>query len=88
MREDMERSHRECQVRINEICETLAAAERSAQANPDLLRDGRLGMPARARALRMLRSGMAAHTAAEELGLPRNEVQLLSKVIVILSPRT
>ena len=46
----------------------------------NMLRDGRLGMPAGSRALRMLRSGMAAETTAVELGLARSEVQLLEKV--------
>jgi hypothetical protein len=87
VREDMERGHRQCLGEIAVIRETLAEAEKNAQVNLDLLRDGRLGMPARARALRMLRSGMAAETTAVELGLARNEVQLLEKVSILLTPR-
>jgi hypothetical protein len=85
--EEMERGHRQCLGEIMEIRETLTAAEMNAQVNLELLRDGRLGMPARARALRMLRSGMAAETTAVELGLARNEVQLLEKVSMLLAPR-
>jgi hypothetical protein len=65
----------------------MEESARNAQSNLEMLRDGRLGMPARARALQMLRSGMAAETAAAELGLARNEVQLLAKVAAILTPR-
>jgi len=86
-REEMERGQQQCLGHITEVREILAEAEKNAQANLELLRDGRLGMPARARALRMLRSGMAAETTAIELGLARNEVQLLEKVAVLLAPR-
>ena len=71
---------------IQAIAEDLTASDKTAQASLEMLRDGRLGMPARARALRMLRSGMAADTAATELGLPKNEVRLLAKVSGILAP--
>jgi hypothetical protein len=87
LREEMERGHRQCQGEIAEVRETLAEAEMNAQVNLELLRDGRLGMPARARALRMLRSGMSAETAATELGLARNEVRLLEKVSILLAPQ-
>jgi hypothetical protein len=85
--EAMEHGRKNFQEEIAEVRETLAEAEKNAQTNLDLLRDGRLGMPARARALRMLRSGMAAETTAMELGLARNEVQLLEKVSILLTPR-
>jgi hypothetical protein len=87
LREEMERGRRHCEGQIVNVRETLAAAEMNAQVNLELLRDGRLGMPARARALRMLRSGMSAETAAAELGLARNEVQLLQKVSILLAPQ-
>ncbi len=87
LREEVEHGRLQCQGEIAEVRETLAEAEKNAQANLELLRDGRLGMPARARALRMLRSGMSAETAAAELGLARNEVQLLAKVSILLAPQ-
>ena len=87
LREEMERGQKHAHEGIAEVRETLAAAEMNAQVNLELLRDGRLGMPARARALRMLRSGMSAETAAAELGLARNEVQLLQKVSILLAPQ-
>jgi hypothetical protein len=87
LREEMECGRRQCLGEITEIRETLTEAEKNAQVNLELLRDGRLGMPARARALRMLRSGMAAETTAAELGLARNEVQLLEKVSHLLASR-
>jgi hypothetical protein len=88
LRQDMERGHRQCLGEIAEVRETVAETEKNAQVNLELLRDGQLGMPARARALRMLRSGMAAETTAVELGLARNEVQLLEKVSILLAPRS
>jgi hypothetical protein len=88
LRQDMEHGHRQCLGEIAEIRETVAETEKNAQVNPELLRDGQLSMPARARALRMLRSGMAAETTAVELGLARNEVQLLEKVSILLARRS
>lgn len=87
LRKEMERGRRVFQGEIVEVRETLAEAEKNAQVNLELLRDGRLGMPARARALRMLRSGMSAETAAAELGLARNELRLLEKVSILLAPQ-
>ena len=85
VREEMERNYRQCQGETAAVREIVAEAEKNAQVNLELLRDGRLGMPARARALRLLRSGMLAETAAAELGLARNEVQLLlAKVSILL----
>ena len=71
---------------LGQCRDEIAEAEKNAQATMELLRDGRLEAPARSRALRMLRSGMSAETAAAELGLARNEVQLLEKVSVLLAP--
>jgi hypothetical protein len=86
LREFLESGQKECLRQIDAIAGDLANSEKSAQASMELLRDGRLGMPARTRALRMLRSGMAADTAAMELGLARNEVRLLEKVATLLGP--
>lgn len=87
LREEMERSQRQCLSEIAEIRETIEEAEKNAQANLELLRDGRVGMPARAQALRLLRSGMSAETAAADLGLSRNEVRLLEKVSTVMASR-
>ena len=87
LREELDRGRRECLRQIGQLRTEMEESEKNAQSNVELLRDGRLGMPARARALQMLRSGMAAETAAAELGLARNEVQLLAKVAAILMPR-
>jgi HAMP domain-containing protein len=87
LREETDRRHHECLAQICQVREEMEASETNAQSSLELLRDGRLGMPARARALQMLRSGMAAETAATELGLARNEVQLLAKVAALLAPR-
>jgi len=86
-RDEMDHIYRDCLRRIGAVAEKLETSRKNAQSSVELLRDGRLGMPARARALRMLRSGVAADTAAVELGLARSEVRLLGKVAIVLAPR-
>jgi hypothetical protein len=88
LRDEAKRHHGECLKQISDVGENLASLERNAQSNAELLRDGRLGMPARARALGLLRSGMSADSAAAELGIARNDVRLLEKVALLLAPRT
>ena len=68
------------------VAERLDASELSAQSSAELLQDGRLSLPARPRALRMIRSGMAPDSIAAELGLARAEMRLLAKVATLLSP--
>ena len=85
LRTEMRRKHDECLHLVHHIAENMEAAERTAQASAELLGDGRLAMPTRARALQMLRSGMAADTAAVELGLARSDVRLLAKVGSLLA---
>lgn len=87
LRDELDRSYRDCVRRIGVVGDSLETSEKNAQSSLELLRDGRLGMAARARALRMLRSGVAADTAAAELGLGRNEVRLLEKVGIVMAPR-
>ncbi len=88
LRTEMNRAHIDCVAQIGRVAEDLATAERNAQSSLELLRDGRLAVPARSRALRMLRSGMSPETAASELGMARNEVSLLQKVAIALAPRS
>jgi len=76
-----------CLRQSAQAAEDRQAAERISQAHVELLRDGRLGMPVRARALGMLRTGMSADTAAAELGLAKSEVRLLAKMGTLLAPR-
>lgn len=53
---------------------------------PDPLRDpGRLHRSSRARALRMLRTGVTAESAAAALEMPKKEVVLLSRVATLIS---
>jgi len=87
LRGEMARGDRDCSEQISRLGETLETSKRNAQASLELLRDGRLSLPARARAFRMLRSGMAAETAATELGMARNDVRLLEKIAGVLAPR-
>src|SRR5271154_475928 len=67
LRDEADRHHGECLKQIGDVGESLASLERNAQSNAELMRDGRLGMPARSRALGLLRSGMSADSAAAEL---------------------
>jgi hypothetical protein len=85
LQERTDRGHRECLQEIVRVGAEMEESEKNARLSQESLRDGRPGMPARARALQGLRSGMAAETVATELGLPRNEVQLLAKVAAILA---
>jgi hypothetical protein len=84
-RVEMDRRHEECLLRIGRVSEDLATSEKAAQSSLELLSDGRLAMPARTRALRMLRSGKSPDTTAKELGLGRREVELLAKVATLLA---
>ncbi len=87
LRADVERRIDECRREAARITEQLEASERNMQANAELLRDGRLGTTARARALGLLRSGMSADSTAAELGLPGAEVRLLARVGSLLALR-
>jgi hypothetical protein len=87
LRDDMDHLRRDCLQQIGHVGEGLATLERSAQTSAELLQDGRLSIAGRARALRMLRSGMSSDSAAIELGMSRSDVRLLEKVAVLLSPR-
>jgi hypothetical protein len=85
LRMEMERRHEECLRQLGRVTEEFATSERAAHSSMELLSGGRLAIPARTRALRMLRSGKAADTTAIELGLGRREVELLAKVATLLS---
>ncbi len=87
LRAEMDRERVECLTRLDSLALDLKTAEASAQSSLELLRDGRLSLPARARALQMLRSGVSAETAAGELGMARSEVRLLQKVAAVLAMR-
>ncbi len=85
VQDQIDRNRRECLERMARLAEKVEMAERGAQSGSEFLGEGRLGMPARARALRMLRAGVAAETAATELGLATAEVRLLKKVGSLLA---
>lgn len=90
LRDEMERDREDLARQVTLIDQKVieaVEAQHGMQTSLELLRDGRLGLSARTRALKMLRSGVAADTAAAELGLPRNEVRLLAKVAAVLASR-
>jgi hypothetical protein len=87
LQEETNRAREECLCEIRRLGVEMAESESKAKTSLELLGDGRMAMPARARALQMLRSGMAAETTATELGLARNDVRLLAKVAGILAQR-
>ncbi len=86
-RGELDRAREECLRQIGLVEHNLKTLEQSAQLSVELLRDGRLGAPVRARAIRMLRSGATVETAAADLGLARSEVRLIASVAELLAPR-
>ena len=88
LRNDIHSGLRECQRQMKDLTTELDASELNAQLRPELLRDGRIGAPARSRALGLLRSGVSPDTAAVELGLAKTEVRLLAKIGAVLAPRS
>ncbi len=88
LKQEMHEQYRECLLRMSEVAGRIDAAERSVQSSAELLQDGRLSLPVRSRALRMIRSGMAPDSIAVEMGLPRAEMRLLAKVAVLLAPES
>lgn len=69
----------------SEFAEALSRLEAGWRASERALGDGRISRSSRSEALRLLRSGMAPETAATTLGMPRNDLELLSKVAGILA---
>lgn len=86
LRTEMAAKHDECLRQVEQVTGRLETSERNAQSSAELLRDGRLSVPVRSRALGMLRSGLAPDTIAAELGLARAEMRLLGKVSALLTP--
>jgi hypothetical protein len=64
---------------------SLEAIGRSMQSSDELLGDGRLSQSSRARALQLLRTGIAPDTAAVTLGIATREMRLLAKVSRLLT---
>jgi hypothetical protein len=87
IRAELAKGHEECLGKISRMRGRVEESERNAQLNAELLHDGRLSASSRSRALRMLRSGMSAETAATELGMAKSEVRLLEKVAAVLTLR-
>lgn len=87
LRDESETRHKECLRQLAALAERAEESGCGSPASPELLRDGRMGIPARSGALRMLRSGMAPDTVAVELGMAKAEVRLLGKVGALLAPR-
>jgi hypothetical protein len=65
----------------------LAALEEFVRDVPEPPRPGALNQSARAEALRLLRSGVSADTAASSLGLCKREMRLLERVAHTLYAR-
>ncbi len=84
---DVQSQLREYLVQLAGISHELEKIGSNTSSNLEMPGDGRLGISTRAKALRMLRTGVAAETAAAELGLGRAEVRLLGKVGVLLAPK-
>src|SRR5882762_2146495 len=66
LRGEMEHGRVECLGEIGRLGASIEKSKQESQASAELLHDGRMSLPARARAIRMLRSGMSPETAAAE----------------------
>lgn len=76
LRADMEHGRVELLGEIGRLNARLEEVKRESQAA--------MSLPARSRAMRMLRTGMSPDTAALESGMPRSEIRLLQKIAFAL----
>ena len=77
---------RDCLIQLASVSQQLEKIETGAQTDFALPGAGGFGRTTRSRAMRLLRTGMTADTAAAELGLQKAEVRLLSKINELLVP--
>jgi hypothetical protein len=76
----------EMRAEMGRVRKDVEAWQLQSQATAELC-EGRLSVPGRSRAMRMLRAGIAPETAAVELGMARSEVELLKEVAGALLER-
>jgi hypothetical protein len=69
----------DCLAQMARVEKEIEEWRRESQASAEFC-EVRLSAPARSRALRMIRAGIAPETAAAELGMARSEVELLREV--------
>ncbi|MDP9170634.1 MAG: hypothetical protein M3N54_08460 [Acidobacteriota bacterium] len=85
------RAREECEARqlahaarISGLESKLGSVETRVRDADEILRHDSLNHSARARALQLLRTGISPDSAAASLGMPRQELRLLSKVSRLL----
>ena len=84
-REALELWRKECCERFEELRKADETLEASLHSTRDVLRNGRLNRSTRTAAMQLLRSGMSSDAAASSLGLPKREMQMISRVLALLS---
>jgi len=84
-REALELRRSECLEQFEELRKAHQTQEESFQSTRDVLRNGRLNRSTRTAAMQLLRSGMSSDAAASSLGLPKREMQMISRVLALLS---
>jgi hypothetical protein len=85
-RREMAELRTECLAERGRLEKAIEEWRRESQATAEFC-EGRLSAPARSRAMRMLRAGIAPETAAAELGIARSEVELMRAVAGALTGR-
>jgi hypothetical protein len=84
-REALELRRSECSEQFEELRKAHRTQEESLQSTRDVLRHGRLNRSTRTAAMQLLRTGMSPDAAASSLGLPKREMQMISRVFALLS---
>jgi hypothetical protein len=87
LREEIARSHEEALRQIGCVGERIESLKQTVPVCVEAPGEGRLNMPSRGQALKMLRAGMSADITAVELGMAREEIRLLGNVAALLTPR-
>jgi hypothetical protein len=84
-REALDLHRSECSEQFEELRKAHQTMEGSLHSTRDVLRHGRLSRSTRTAALQLLRTGMSSDAAASSLGLPKREMQMISRVFALLS---
>ncbi|MEP6715347.1 MAG: hypothetical protein ABJC09_07215 [Terriglobia bacterium] len=80
IREEFEAREADGAAQMDVLKRHVENLDTSMRNSDEILRDDRLNHSSRARALQLLRAGIAPDSAALTLGMPRLELRLLGKV--------
>jgi hypothetical protein len=85
LRDELHKECGHCAEQLSGLKRDFEALELSFQSTREVLNPRRLNRSSRAQALQLLRTGVAADTAASTLGIAKREIRLLARVARILS---